>query len=95
MKQMCMVIHNFYWNNNLISPPDDWQWVLTDSLAQVDPQTRSRAIEALPAFCEHYFKDDSGAVLARQAPLIHHYVSQLSSPTQTTRMGFSLAIGMM
>ncbi|KAF4517236.1 hypothetical protein B566_EDAN005290 [Ephemera danica] len=71
----------------------DWQWVLTDSLSQVDPQTRSRAVEALPSFCEHYFKDESGPIKARQEPLISHFVSQLNSTTQTTRMGYALALG--
>ncbi|XP_065333931.1 tubulin-specific chaperone D [Cloeon dipterum] len=73
---------------------EDWQKVMIDSMKQVDPQTRTRSVEALPAFCEHFCKDLEGKILPRQSTLITILLEALSNiQAETTRMGFCKAVG--
>jgi hypothetical protein len=72
----------------------DWQKVIIDSMKQVDPSTRSRSVEALPAFCEQFCRDPNGVILERQLSLISILLESLTSlQAETTRMGFCRALG--
>jgi len=72
----------------------DWQKVIIDSMKQVDPSTRSRSVEALPAFCEQFCRDPNGVLLERQLSLISILLESLTSlQAETTRMGFCRALG--
>jgi len=53
---------------------------------------RSKAASALPVFLSEYYQHGEN-VLDRQKAVIDSYLSNLEANSETTRMGFSLAIG--
>ncbi|KAL8610270.1 hypothetical protein ACOMHN_062002 [Nucella lapillus] len=71
-----------------------WQELLVDCLTHLNPEVQVAAVSAIPAlFSEYYTQADGSADPEKQEKVLSHYLSQLKSPVETTRMGFSLALG--
>ncbi|XP_066474680.1 tubulin-specific chaperone D [Tiliqua scincoides] len=80
---------------------DGWQWLINDSLQNLHlvssnarQQIKESAISALAALCnEYYCIEEGGANPAQQDNLVKQYISNLQSPEEMIRCGFSLALG--
>lgn len=77
---------------------DLWQNILDECLGSIDPDNinQTAAASAIPAFFTEYYKDKNGGVnTKRQETVIEKYLHELKSSVETTRMGYSQAIGAM
>ncbi|XP_066237763.1 tubulin-specific chaperone D isoform X2 [Saccopteryx leptura] len=80
---------------------DGWQWLINDTLRNLHlisshsrQQIKEAAISALAALCSEYYTEDPGEVNSiGHEGLIEQYLSELQSPEEMTRCGFSLALG--
>ncbi|KAL8163090.1 UNVERIFIED_CONTAM: hypothetical protein K2H54_007852, partial [Gekko kuhli] len=85
---------------------DGWQWLINDSLRSLHlvssstrQQIKESAVSALAALCnEYYCLKEGGAHPVQQGndpqdELVEQYMSDLQSPEEMIRCGFSLALG--
>uniref|UniRef100_A0ACB8EK59 Uncharacterized protein n=1 Tax=Sphaerodactylus townsendi TaxID=933632 RepID=A0ACB8EK59_9SAUR len=80
---------------------DGWQWLINDSLQSLHlvssntrQQIKESAVSALAALCnEYYCLKEGGAHPVQQDELVKQYMSNLQSPEEMIRCGFSLALG--
>ncbi|XP_060109373.1 tubulin-specific chaperone D [Heteronotia binoei] len=78
-----------------------WQWLINDSLRSLHlvssntrQQIKESAVSALAALCnEYYCLNEGGAHPVQQDELVKQYISDLQSPEEMIRCGFSLALG--
>ncbi|NXA41757.1 TBCD protein, partial [Eudromia elegans] len=78
-----------------------WQWLINDSLrslphisSTVRQHIKDSAVAALTALCNEYYISEQGeADPALQDELVTQYISELQSPEEMIRCGFSLALG--
>ncbi|GAB6032084.1 hypothetical protein CHUAL_010448 [Chamberlinius hualienensis] len=71
-----------------------WQNVIDDSLRVVDFQVLKVASATITPFCVEYYQSTNGIPhLQKQEWLINNYLHELQSPVETTRMGFTMALG--
>ncbi|RMX50561.1 hypothetical protein pdam_00008754 [Pocillopora damicornis] len=71
-----------------------FQDTIDDNLSHTEPVIQEGAVRALGALCQQYYvKDDGGAIDGIQDRIITHYVGQLKSPSEFSRVGFAQALG--
>ncbi|PFX29522.1 tubulin-specific chaperone D-like isoform X1 [Stylophora pistillata] len=71
-----------------------FQDTIDDNLSHTEPIIQEGAVRALGALCEQYYvKDDGVAIDGIQDSIITHYVGQLKSPSEFSRVGFAQALG--
>ncbi|XP_053566294.1 tubulin-specific chaperone D [Bombina bombina] len=78
-----------------------WQWLIDDSLrnlhlisSAVKQKIKEAAVSALSAVCNQFYKcsaEDGDPVV--QDDIVTQYITELQSPEEMTRCGFSLALG--
>ncbi|XP_076451234.1 tubulin-specific chaperone D-like [Babylonia areolata] len=73
---------------------DLWHEILSDCLSSTEAYIQAAAVSAIPAyFSEYYTQKDGSAQPDKQEKIISHYLSQLKASLETTRTGYSLALG--
>ncbi|KAJ6660421.1 hypothetical protein lerEdw1_017845, partial [Lerista edwardsae] len=79
---------------------DGWQWLINDSLqnlhlvsSNAKQQIKQSAVSALAALCNEYYCTEEGVNPMQQDNLVKQYISDLQSPEEMVRCGFSLALG--
>ncbi|XP_070581206.1 tubulin-specific chaperone D-like [Ptychodera flava] len=77
---------------------DIWQDIIDDNIQFghqfVEQTIQDKAIAALPALCNEYYRMDDGTVKPNiQEKVINKYLNELKSKEDTSKMGFALALG--
>ncbi|XP_054834782.1 tubulin-specific chaperone D [Eublepharis macularius] len=80
---------------------DGWLWLINDSLRSLHlvssnarQQIKESAVSALAALCNEYYCLKEGETHpVQQDELVKQYISDLQSPNEMIRCGFSLALG--
>ncbi|ESP04000.1 hypothetical protein LOTGIDRAFT_156603 [Lottia gigantea] len=73
---------------------DLWQDIIDDCLLHIDPEIQGCAVLALPCMIEEYYTNVKTPQSEQtQDEVLKRYINHLKSSVQTTRSGFSLALG--
>nr|XP_022315849.1 tubulin-specific chaperone D-like [Crassostrea virginica] len=73
---------------------DLWQELISGCLQHVEQNIQVAAAEAIPAFYrEYYMEGDGSPKKQKQEWVVNKYIQELKSNVETTRKGFSLALG--
>ncbi|XP_020626615.1 tubulin-specific chaperone D-like isoform X1 [Orbicella faveolata] len=71
-----------------------FQGIIDDNLSHTEPAIQEGAVRALGALCQQYYvKADGTAIDGIQDRIIIHYVEQLKSSSEFSRVGFAQALG--
>ena len=68
---------------------DDWQMLIDECLCHEVNNIRLKAAEALSPVCAEYYQNNKDKCFS----IIKNYTEKLSSSDETTRIGYSLALG--
>jgi len=73
---------------------DLFQSTIDDNLSHTEPEIQEGAVRALSALCQQYYvKADGTAIDGIQDKITTHYIEQLKSSSEFSRVGFSQALG--